>query len=176
MMTLVEFLQQEMRRLHRILERGVADLSEQEWHFLPPGYNNCIAFALWHEVRTEDNIVNFVLQDRKPTVWLEGGYDEKLGLHRTAQGTGMSVDEARGFRVRDFDLFMEYVRAAWASTEEYLSNPDQSALEKTVTIRPLGEMPAARGLAQVVMTHGFQHLGEIDVLRTIQGKPSAIGT
>lgn len=173
MMTLTEFLQAETRRLHAILGRAVADLSEAEWHYLPPSYNNCIAFALWHEARTEDNIVNFVLQDRKPTVWLEGGYDEKLGLPRTAQGTGMTAEEARGFRVRDLDTFMEYVRAAWANTEDYISRAE--GLDRIVTIRPLGEMPAARALGQVVMTHGFQHLGEIDAIRTMLGKSSAIG-
>lgn len=175
MMTLTDFVGQEMRRLHGILNRAVADLSSEEWHHLPHAYNNSIAFALWHEARTEDNIVNFVLQDRKPTVWLEGGYDEKLGLPRTAQGTGMSVEDARAFKVNDLDVFMEYVRAAWKNTEDYIASAGEEGLSKTVTIRPLGEMPAARGLAQVVMTHGFQHMGEIDVIRTMLGKPSAIG-
>jgi hypothetical protein len=80
------------------------------------------------------------------------------------------------FRVNHIGTFIEYLRASWKNTEDYLASPDESAFERMVTIRPLGEMPAARGLGQVVMTHGFQHLGEIDVLRTIQGKPSAIGT
>ncbi len=175
MLTLTEFARQEMQRLHRVLERAVADLSEAEWHFVPPNYNNCIAFAMWHAARTEDNIVRFVLQERRPTVWLEGGYNEKLGLHATAQGTGMSAEDARAFRIKDTALFMEYARAAWASTDEYLSNPNESSFERILTIRPLGEMPAARALGQVVLTHSFQHLGEIDVLRTMQGKPSAIG-
>ena len=175
MLSLTAFVRQEMNRLHRVFERAVNDLSPDEWHFIPQNYNNSIAFALWHATRTEDNIVRFVLQERRPTVWMEQGYHEKLGLHPTQQGTGMAAEDARSFRIKDVEVFMAYGRAAWASTDEYLSNPDEAAFERTVTVRPLGEMPAARALAQVVMTHSFQHLGEIDALRTMMGKPSAIG-
>lgn len=175
MLSLTQFVRQEMSRLHRTLERAVRDLTPDEWHFVPANYNNSIAFVMWHATRTEDNIVRFVLQERRPTVWMELGFHEGLGLHATRQGTGMSIEEARAFRLQDTGVFMDYVRAAWASTDEYLSNPDESALERTVTVRPMGEMPAARALVQVVMTHSFQHLGEIDVLRTMMGKPSAIG-
>ncbi len=174
-MTLIEFLKQELDRLHGILNRAVEDLTPEQWHFLPPDYNNNIGFALWHFARTEDNIVRFILQDRRPTVWMEGGYAEKLGLPPVAQGTGMSPEDARNFRIKDFDLFRRYVAAVWASTADYLNSVTEAQLEGTTTVRPLGEMPRARALAQVCMTHGFQHAGEIDVLRTMQGKASAIG-
>ena len=29
---------------------------------------NTIAFGLWHYARTEDNVVRYLLQDRRPTV------------------------------------------------------------------------------------------------------------
>jgi hypothetical protein len=174
-MTLTEFIKQELVRLHRALDRAVADLSPEELHRLPPGYNNSIAFIAWHYARTEDNIVRFILQERRPTVWMEGGYAEKLGLPPIAQGTGMSVEDARAFRIDDLDTFKRYVEQVWTSTEEYLANPDESTFERAVLVRPLGEMPAIRALGQVCMTHGFQHLGEIDMLRTMQGKPSAVG-
>lgn len=175
MLTLVEFVKLEMTRLHRTFQRAVEDLSPDDWHFVPANYNNSIAFAMWHTARTEDNIVRFVLQGRRPTVWMEQGYAERLGLHPTQQGTGMAVEDARAFRISDIGLFMEYARAAWASTDEYLANPDPAAFERAVTVRPLGEMPAARALGQVVMTHSFQHLGEVDALRTMLGKASAVG-
>ncbi len=174
-MTLVEFLRQELKRLHGMLERAHADLTPEQLHFRPADYNNNVAFALWHEARTEDNIVRFILQERRPTVWMDGGYAEKLGLPPVAQGTGMSIDDARAFHIVDLDLFRKYMQESWASTEEFLGRVDESNLDATTLVRPLGEMPRARALAQVCMTHGFQHLGEIDVLRTMQGKPSVIG-
>ncbi len=174
MLSLPEFVRQEMTRLHRLVERAVSDLTPEELHWLPPNYDNSIAFEVWHITRTEDNIVRFVLQERRPTVWVDGGYDEKLGLARAAQGTGMPPEEARAFRIKDSDLFLDYARAAWKSTDDWLSTPEEGVFEKPVTVRPLGEMPAARALGQVVMTHSFQHLGEIDMLRTLIGKASVI--
>jgi hypothetical protein len=44
-----------------------------------------------------------------------------------------------------------------------------------VTVKPLGEMPAIRALGQVCMTHGFTHLGEIELMRTLMGLGPAIG-
>ena len=175
MLTLADFVTQELRRLHGILDRAVADLTPEEWHAVPDRYNNSIAFSLWHYARTEDNVVRFILQSRRPTVWMDGGYAEKLGLPPVAQGTGISPEDARAFRINDLDAFQRYVKEAWASTDEYLAQSDEAALDRTVTVRPFGEIPAARALGQVCMTHGFQHLGEIDMLRTMLGKPSAVG-
>jgi hypothetical protein len=44
-----------------------------------------------------------------------------------------------------------------------------------ITVKPLGEMPKIRALGQVCMTHGFTHLGEIELMRTLLGLPPAIG-
>lgn len=73
-MTLVEFIQAELSRLHAMLDRGVADLTPEQWHAVPGGAGaaNTIAFEMWHYARTEDNIVRFILQNRRPTVWMEG--------------------------------------------------------------------------------------------------------
>jgi hypothetical protein len=36
-------------------------------------------------------------------------------------------------------------------------------------------MPAIRALGQVCMTHGFTHLGEIELIRTLMDLKPAIG-
>ncbi|HEY8836126.1 MAG TPA: hypothetical protein VIO16_00280 [Dehalococcoidia bacterium] len=55
------------------------DLTPAQWHTVPGGSGraNTIGFELWHYVRTEDNIVRFILQNRRPTVWMEGGWAEQ---------------------------------------------------------------------------------------------------
>lgn len=175
-MTLVEFVQAELRRLHTLLERSVADLTPEQWYAVPGGEStaNTIAFDLWHYVRTEDNVVRFILQNRRPTVWMEGNWAERLGLPPVAQGTGMSTEEAQALRIRDLDAFRQYMQQVWQSTEEYLANADTAALDRPVLVRPLGEMPAVRALGQVCMTHGFTHLGGIELARTLLGLPAVI--
>jgi hypothetical protein len=63
----------------------------------------------------------------------------------------------------------------YKSTDEWLANPDESTFDAPVMVKPLGEMPAIRALGQVCMTHGFTHLGEIELIRTLLGLKPAIG-
>lgn len=169
-MKLHEFIHQELRRLHGLLEKGIDDLSPEEWHATPAAATNSIAFVIWHYVRTEDNIVRFILQNRRPTVWMEGGYAEKLGLPPVAQGTGMTLEEAQALRIGDIDRFRQYMAATWKSTDEFLGNPDESAFDEVITVRPLGEMPRIRALGQVCASHGFGHAGHVDLVRQLMGK------
>jgi len=176
-MTLVEFIQAELKRLHAMLDRGVADLTPEQWHAIPGGSPaaNHIAFELWHYARTEDNIVRFILQERRPTVWMEGGWAERLGLPPVTQGTGMPAADAQAMRITDIGAFREYVQQVWRSTSAWLANPDESTFNRPVLVKPLGEMPAIRALGQVCMTHGFTHLGELELSRTLLGLKPAIG-
>ncbi|MHB8685089.1 MAG: DinB family protein [Dehalococcoidia bacterium] len=176
-MTLIEFIQAELKRLHTMFDAATADLTPGQWHAVPGGSDraNHIAFELWHFYRTEDNIVRFILQGRRPTVWMEGGWAERLALPPVAQGTGMTAADAQALRIADLDGFAKYVRAVRASTGEYLAQPDASTFDQPVMVKPLGEMPAVRALGQVVVTHGFTHLGEIELIRTLLGLKPAIG-
>ncbi len=176
-MTLVEFIEAELNRLHAMLGNATKDLTPEQWHAIPGGSGtaNHIAFEMWHYTRTEDNIVRFILQNRRPTVWMEGRWADQLGLPPVMQGTGMTAEDAHALRINDFDAFDRYVAGVYASTKEYLANPDASTFDAPVTVKPLGEMPAIRALGQVCMTHGFTHLGEIELMRTLLGLKPAIG-
>lgn len=171
MLSAAEFIQAGITQLHRSLDKAIADLTPEQLHAVPGGHPraNTIAFEIWHLVRTEDNVVRFVIQNRRPTVWTEGGYAERLGLPPVAQGTGMPVAEAQALRIKDAALFREYMRQVWASTDELFASADPAMLEKTVVLKPVGEMPALRALGQVVLTHGMTHLGEIELIRTLVG-------
>ena len=169
-MKLHEFLHQELHRLHRLFEKATGDLTDEEWHATPCAAGNSIAWIVWHAVRTEDNVIRFILQNRRPTVWQEGGYAEKLGLPPVAQGTGMALADAQGLRIADMDVFRRYIEETWQSTDEFLAAPDEAAFDRVLTVRPLGEMPASRALGQVCVSHNFGHAGHLDMLRSLMGK------
>jgi hypothetical protein len=170
-MTLLESLITDLRRLHDALDKSLDGLSNEQLHMVPAGHPkaNTIAWNVWHYVRTEDNVVRFVLQNRRPTVWVEGGYPERLGLHPAAQGTGMSTEDAQALRIKDVRLFTEYMTKTWESTEAYVKALTPTELERKVALKFVGEMPVARVLAQVGVTHGFTHFGEIELARTLVG-------
>jgi hypothetical protein len=170
-MTLLESLITDLRRLHDALDKSLDGLTSDQLHTVPAGHPkaNTIAWNLWHYARTEDNVVRFALQNRRPTVWVEGGYPERLSLHPAAQGTGMSTQEAQALRIKDVSLFADYMKQVWASTDAYVQSLSPAGLDRKVALKFVGEMPVARVFASVAITHGFTHFGEIELARTLVG-------
>jgi hypothetical protein len=155
--------------MHGLLDRAVAGMTAEQFNFRPSEGGVSAFFSLWHYVRTEDNIVNFVAQG-KNTVWLDGAYDQHFGLHRTAQGTGMTNAEAEAVRLNDVARWAEYQAAVWAATSAYLEALDPAQFElRRVTIRPVGEMSLWDGLWGMCLSHGYRHVGEIEFVRGVQG-------
>jgi len=176
-MTAPELVHLELKRLHGAFDKTLEGLTPEQLHQIPAAHPkaNTIAWGLWHYARTEDNVVRFVLQNRRAPVWQEGGYAERLGLPPVAQGTGMPTAEAQALRIKDPALFREYVQKVWASTEEFFAKAGPADFERVVTVKPLGEMPVLRVLAEVCVTHGFAHFGELELARTLVGAGPAIG-
>src|SRR5256714_11947747 len=176
-MTAIELVHMELKRLHKGFEGSLDGLTPEQLHAVPGDQWKAmtIAWVLWHVVRTEDNVVRYVLQTRRAPVWTDGGYPEKLGLPPIAQGTGMSPEDAHALRIKDVDLFRAYMRAVWASTDDFVAKTDAATLGKTITVKPLGEMPGIRALAQVCASHGMLHFGEIELARTLVGAGPVAG-
>jgi DinB superfamily len=167
-MPVVDFIRSGLKQMHITYNDSVADLENDQLHWRANDNGCSIAFVLWHYVRTEDNIIQFVLQ-RKPTVWMEGGWDKKFGLHSTAQGTGMSLADAQNVRLEPKSDFETYMRAVWDATDAYLASADDDFLQQKTTVKPLGEMPIQNAIGNMCLTHGFTHLGEIAHIRGLQG-------
>jgi DinB superfamily len=170
-MTLIEFLHGEFTRVHTMFGAALSGLTTEQLHAVPAGHPtaNTIAWGIWHYVRTEDSIVRPLLQDRRPPVWQEDGYAEKLGLPPETQGTGMSTEEAHALRITDVELFHDYMAKTWASTDELFAAQSSAFFEKVVTVKGLGEMSAIQVLSRLGVSHGLRHLGEIDLARTLVG-------
>ncbi len=176
-MTASELVRAELQRLHKALDATMSDITPEQLHAVPGGHPhaNTIAWNVFHCVRTEDNVVRFVLQNRRAPVWAEGGYAERLGLPATAQGTGMSPQDAQALRIKDVGLFREYMQKVWASTEEFFDKTEPGFFDTVVTIKPLGDMPVIRALGQVCVTHVAMHVGQTDLIRTLLGVKPAVG-
>ncbi|HTI55119.1 MAG TPA: DinB family protein [Verrucomicrobiae bacterium] len=171
MLTAADFIRANLKRLHAGLDKVMAELTPDQLHAVPGGHPkaNTIGWGVWHYTRTEDNIVRWVIQERRPPIWVEAGYGEKLGLPPAAQGTGMSSTEAQALRIKDVVLFQEYMGKVWAGTDELIAGASPELLDKIITVKPLGDMSVVQCLGQVGLTHGMTHLGEIELARTLIG-------
>src|SRR5260370_34664184 len=123
MLTAADFIRANISRLHDGLDKVMAALTPDQLHTVPAAHPkaNTIAWGVWHYTRTEDNIVRYVIQGRKPPIWVEGGYGERLGLHPAAQGTGMSTAEAQALRIKDVPPFRADLGKVWGRTEERIA-------------------------------------------------------
>jgi hypothetical protein len=175
-MTAADFIHAELKRLHALLDGAISDISSEQLHAVPAGHPaaNTVAWGVFHCVRTEDNVVRFVLQDRRAPVWTEGAYAERLGLPLVAQGTGMSAADAQALRIPDLAVFREYMQKVWASTDTLFAEAPPGFFDKIVLVKPLGEMPAIRALGQICLSHGMMHVGQMELARVLVGARSVI--
>lgn len=164
-----ELLRKSLASMHALLDKAVEGMTAEHLNFRPKEGGVSGFFSLWHYVRTEDNIINWVTQ-RQPTVWMNGGYDEKFGLPRNSQGTGMTEAEANAVQIRDVPHWHEYQQKVWAATDAYLASMSPEEFDtRRVVIKPLPEMSLWDGIFGVCLSHGYRHVGEIEYVRGVQG-------
>lgn len=158
----------------RGLEAAIGDLTLDELHFRPNEHSNSIGFDAWHVIRTADNVIHFVFYRERP-VWLLQELDQKWGLPRNMQGTGMPPEEAYALRFPEPALLVQYSRDVAAAIVPRIEAMTDEFLQETTRLMPWGEITRAHGMGTSILTHGYQHLGQIGLARTLLGK-QGIGT
>jgi len=153
------------------LVAAVEDLTREEIHVRPHEGANSIGFNAWHVFRTADNIVHFVLLRERP-VWLQQGLDEAWGLPRNAQGTGMPAEEAYALQFPEAATLVAYGRDVAAAIRPRIEAFSDEFLAETTPLRPWGEVTKLQAIGRSILTHGHDHLGQIDLARTLLGKRS----
>ncbi len=167
-LTQIEVIQEGLDGMHAMLDRAVPQMTVDQWNARPADDGVSAFFSLWHYVRTEDNIVNWVVH-RRPTVWLDGGWDERFGLHRTSQGTGMTKAEADAVLLNDVDAWLEYQQGVWRVTSEWVGSLRNAELSEEITIRPTPPMTIWQALTGMLLYHGYRHVGEVEHARGLLG-------
>lgn len=162
------YFQSAMKNLHQGLTDAVKDLTEEQLHFRPMDKGNSIAFIIWHYVRTEDMVLNFLLQGKKP-VWNTEQWDKKLGMDPRAQGTGMTAEDAAAVKIKDLKLFMQYMANEFKSIEDYLAGLKEEDLPVVHDLPALGKMSLTDVIGGTNLQHGANHLGEIWYVKGLLG-------
>lgn len=171
-MSFLDFLQGSLQDLHRGYRQALEGITLDRFHHRPGGRANHMAFTYWHYVRTQDNLIRFVLQ-RRPTLWIEGGWHERFGLDAKHQGTGYTPEQAEAVRIPSLDAWREYMEGVFQETESFLRTVREEDLDRQVTVKPLGELTLRQILGGVILTHGWGHLGEVWCIRGLLGLPGS---
>jgi len=170
-MDINQFLAHFIGELNEEYEQALTGLTDEQLYFLPNQSSCHIAFHAWHFARTEDNVINFICQERKPPVWVRQGLHEKWGLPKVTQGTGMPLGEARELKVPNAGSLIRYILDVWADIEPYLRSVSMEELQSMANIQRFGDRPKLQHIGHTIIAHGNEHLGQIKVLRCLQGLP-----
>ena len=157
----------------RVLEDAAAaigDLSLEELHVRPGAACNSIGFDVWHLVRTADNLIFFAFERERP-VWLQQGLDAAWGLPKADQGTGMAAAEAQALRFPGAEALAGYCRDVASAVRPRIASMSDASLGETTRIKPQGEMARGAIIGQVIVAHGSAHLGQVNLARTLLGRP-----
>ena len=103
----IQILKSGLKSMHNLLDKAVGDMTPQQWNYWPHEGGVSAFFSLWHYVRTEDNIINYVIK-KENTIWLANEYNISFNLHRTSQGTGMTYEQAKEVSISNIALWSEY--------------------------------------------------------------------
>jgi hypothetical protein len=167
-MKTIEYFRDAMKDAHRDLAAAVKDLTDAQLHFRPLGAGNSIAFTFWHYVRTEDIMVNLLLQNKKP-VWNVEGWAQKFGMDPKSQGTGMSAEQAGAIRIQDLGEFLKYMERVFQVSEAFLDGLPEESLDEVKAYPAIGTMSMRQVIGNIVLDHGTGHLGEIWYVKGLQG-------
>lgn len=153
---------------------SLVDLTQEQIHFRASPTSNSIAFEMWHIARTVDNVIFFAF-DREQPVWLRDGYEARFGLPKTAQGTGMTPEEAYALRFPESAALIEYIEAVKVAVQPRLASATPEYLAGITPVRPWGDRSRAEHMWQVLIAHGNGHLGSVTMARAILGHSDVIG-
>lgn len=156
--------------LLRQTAEAIEGLTPDELHFRPDGPCNSIGFDAWHIARTADNLVHFAFERELP-VWLVQGLNEAWDLPKADQGTGMTPEQAYALRFPDAKLLAQYARDVSAAIVPRIAAMSDEYLSERMDIRPNGNLARWEIIGQVMINHGHDHYGQINLALTLAGKP-----
>ncbi len=164
----IDYYQTTMKGIHKSLLEAVEGLTEEQLHFRALDKGNHIAWIIWHSVRTEDLVLNLMLQKKSP-VWNAEEWDKKFGMDPRSQGTGMPEEEAAALRIEDMDEFTKYMENVFKSTEDYLSTISEEDLGVVQDLPGMGKRSLSEVIGGTILQHFASHLGEISYIKGLMG-------
>ena len=156
-------------RVLRWTAQSMEDLSQDEVHFRTYEGQNCIGFEAWHIARTADNLIHFAFEREQP-IWMSKGLFEQWGLPKVDQGTGTSFDEVSSWVFPDGPTIASYLNDVADVIVPRIADMTPEYLDSITRIVPQGELPKWEIIGQVIINHSNNHLGQINVGRSMQGK------
>src|SRR5215216_2284535 len=120
---------------HKLILKLAESLSDEQLLWKPTGYNNSIAFNLWHIARWSDNLIAEILKEYPDLgldfadsreIWEQESLAEKWGLPPVLYpgGTGLSDEAVDGLKFPAKEEMTAYLSKTFSRTEEFIEKFD----------------------------------------------------
>jgi hypothetical protein len=182
----ISILANQFSATHQILHDLVNRMTDVEWVTRPASGANLIGYTLWHVVRTQDYVVNTLIQGI-PEVISESRWEARGSLNTPGTGDGFSPEDCDeiAYAVKREDL-LDYADQVDRSIQTWLNNLPDARLDDVPDIQQhlapypayqgddflaeieyLNGQPAWRLLIGLALGHVREHFGEVSLLQVI---------
>jgi hypothetical protein len=165
-MNTVELLQFSLGNALGILEQVVADVTQEQADWQPPGKAVPIGALYWHLISSTDSIVHQWCIGQAPLSETEG-WKDKAVLAASPDEEGKHANSMRAIRV-NLPMVHEYAQAVGTAVQGWLGSLAPEDLERKIDT-PIGEQSLAQLVVTFVLWHTSSHCGEISALKGCQG-------
>ncbi len=165
-----QILLNQLKTAHESLEQTMEGVTDEVAHFMPPGKANPIAGTYAHVVFSEDLFMHNFLMKTPPLV--DSSFKDKTGASEV-HPMEWQVEYPRWLKEVKIDVkqIRAYAKAVYEESEKYIESLTDTDLEKDVDLSAfgMGSKKASEFIANLISGHIYPIMGEISVLKGIQG-------
>lgn len=169
-MDTVSLLKASIEGADQILEGTMADVTQEQADWAPPGKAHPLGANYAHTILSEDMIVNGMLKGAAPLAMT--AFAGKAGISELPPMPDQGPWDEWARRVTvDLSAARQYAQAVYANTTDYLNSLGASDLERSLDLSnfELGQQSVAWVLSNIVISHANTHCGEASCLKGLQG-------
>jgi hypothetical protein len=170
--TRVELLRRIVRDARQVLDGTMADVTQTQVDYLPPGIANPLGATYAHVVCSEDMVVQGMFRQAAPL--FASTWAGRTGLSEPMPMPGPDWPNYRPWTRRvkvDLAALRGYAQAVAAETDAWLGGLSDAELDRPMDLTGagLGQHTWDSAIALLVANHLGTETGEIAVLKGIQG-------
>lgn len=157
------------------------DLTPEQLRWQPEHNDSSIAFATWHAYRAADEL-SHGLALKRPSVFATGGWEKRLPVEhtgRSAFGNGLNREQIGQLQFETPEL-IAYAKAVGEGLAAWVESvSDEEASEEVslpffaATYPGYDKMTRVEAVMFFAIAHTAEHLGEVQLLRGLQGLKGA---
>ena len=168
----VELLRRIVRDARQVLDGTMADVTQSQVEYIPPGIANPLGATYAHVVCSEDMVVQGMFRQAAPL--FASAWAGRTGLSEPMPMPGPDWPNYGPWTRRvkvDLAALRAYAQAVAAETDTWLAGLSDADLDRQIDLTGagLGQHTLASAIALLVANHLGTETGEIAVLKGIQG-------